>query len=296
MTENELRTLVEKYKQNPDPLSKNTAIAGLGEFLYLNLKLFRLSYLTEDTRSDFIVTLYPRFAQIIDKFDSSKASFSTYIRTVVRLSYRTFIKTRYGYEAQQKVYETEETTRLMSMDNEWINTTEPGIQVNEDKTAYLIKKALQNPEKMSKKKKEIHGRKIFLLACKSGYSYSDASIKQLSAVSGYSYQFIRTKLDYIHSKTETKREKIRCTSEKLNSFYIRSQKCLYEMKYLDSDSARYYALEKEYRYCIRRWNDIRSACAHQRKDLSNRFLSSALGISRATIDNTLATGTAGRVM
>ncbi len=295
MTEDVMIGLVEEYKKKEDreseskTLAREKAIGALGEFLYLHLHRFRLDYVTEDTRSDFIVSLYPRFGAIIDQYDSSRASFGTYIRSIVRLSYRTFTRARYGYEARQKVYEMEEVTRLLSTDPERVPEEKRHREVCDAQVAYVLSKTLKKSLAMSKKKQEIHGRKIFLLACKAGIDLDDSLIKKLADSSGFTVEYLRTNLDRIREKCLKKSEQLQYISEKQNSFYIRCQRCLYEMKYLDKDSSRYLALEKEYRYCRKRWTAIREQAAKQIRAPSNRYLSSALGISRGTIDTTLAT-------
>ena len=60
------------------------------------------------------------------------------------------------------------------------------------------------------------------------------------------------------------------------------------MKSFEKDSIRYENLEKEYKYCIKRWNDIRNSPERKIYTPSNRFLAVTLGISRGTIDATLA--------
>lgn len=294
MTEDILICMIEAYKNTPDSerhkkkaLLEKT-VAGLGEFLYTHLRQFKLDYVTEDIRSDFIVALYPRFEKIITQFDAHKASFKTYLCSVVRLSYRTFTRNRYGYEARQKVYESEEATRLLCIESERFETPGGYSLVHEEEVAYVVNKTLGEAHKMSKKKKEIHARKIFLFACKSGSFLDDTSIAQISEFSGYTENYIKTKLDVVRNECHRKNEATKLTVEKQNGYYIRSRRCLYEMKYLDKTSTRYNSLEKEYRYCIKRWIIIRMQISKQSRSPSNRYLSVTLGLSRGTIDKTLA--------
>ena len=76
--------------------------------------------------------------------------------------------------------------------------------------------------------------------------------------------------------------------EQQNATYVRAQKSLFEMKYLDRDSSRYLALEKEYRYCVKRLESLRAQSLRQIRSPSNRFLAATLGMSRGTVDATLA--------
>lgn len=294
MTEETVITIVEKYQKTMDwdtekkvQLREN-AIAALGEYLYMHIHRFKLDYVTEDTRSDFIVYLYPRFGTIIDQYDVCKATFGTYIRSIIRLSYRTFTRDKYGYEARQKIYEIEEVTRLLSLDAER-ECSEPCMnEICEDEITYAIQRALNITKHLSKKKKEIHARKIFLLACKTGCFLDDTLIDKIAGLTNFSIEYIKNNLETTRNAFLSKAEKHQHTAEKLNGFYIRYQRCKYELKYLDKDSARYYALEKEYQYCLKRWTSIRKQTSYSIRSPSNRFLSGILGLSRGTIDSTLA--------
>lgn len=291
MTEEKLISLVEIYQTNRDDSAKKRAVAALSEFLYTNLHRFRLDFLTEDTRSDFIVNLYPRFEKLIEQFDPARASFGTYIRWIVRLSYRSFVKNRYVWEARQRIYEAEETTRLMSLQSDQNESGEESswtTRTCDSEQTYCTPDNRNQDTSLSDKKKEIRARKIFLLACKAGMFLDENAAQRVSELTGYSIAYIRSRLDYIQKAHSKKMDSIRSDQERKNSFYIRTQRCLYEMKYLDKDSSRYLALEKEYRYCVKRRNDLLRRSSRQIRTPSNRFLAGALGMSRGTIDATLA--------
>ena len=288
MTEKDLCKAIENYKNSAAEDMREKAIQTLGIYLYTGLQRYRLDYLDEDIRSDFIVWMYPRFGKIIDQFDNAKASFNTYISWVVRLSYRTFCRSRYGSEARQKVLEAEETTRLMSIEAENSNTGLWNSCTSETTENYGKMKTLSAKPPLSKKKKELHARRIFLLACKAGNFLDESAAAKIADYTGYDEEYVRSKLEYIRSKCSAKREQMQAIREKQNSCYIRAQKCLLEMKFLEKGSSRYESLDKEYRYCIKRLESLRARASRQIRAPSNRFLASALGISRGTIDSTLA--------
>lgn len=264
------------------------AVTALAEFIYTRFHQFNLDCRDEDTRSDYLVWMYPRLSGVIANYNPEKASFRTYLNWVVRLSFRTFIRNRYGLEARQKAYETEEATRLLSIEAEYTNEAEEESLASEDEAGYR-KETGSGPEaKLSRKKKEIRSRMIFLLACKAGNYLDDALIARVARATGYGENYVRGKLECILRASDQTRERSRHCLEKRNGYYIRAQKCLYEMKFFERDTSRYASLEKEYHYCQRRWNDLRTGRSSRYKSPSNRFLARALGISRGTIDSTLA--------
>ncbi len=288
MTENTVRTLLEEYRNNKT--SRESVISALAEYLYTRLGRFRLEYLDEDMRGDFIVSIYPRLGKIIEQFDPNRASFSTYLRSVIRLSYRTFTRDRYGSEARQKVFNREEGTRLLSLEAERSHGGKDAACAREDEPAYLIRHAFGKTGGLSAKQQEVRARRIFLLACKAGSILDDRMIRRIARNTGFSEQFLCEKLEEIRASCCNKKDKLQACIEKRNGYYIRTQRCLYEMKYLEKESSRYAALEKEYRYCLKRWTDMRRETGRKISSPSNRFLALALGISRGTIDATLASG------
>jgi len=286
MTETMLKALLENSTHDGTP--QDTVIAALAEYLYTHLGRFRLEYMDEDTRGDFLVSLYPRLGKIIEQFDPQRASFSTYIRSVIRLSWRTFSRDRYGSEARQKVYCAEEATRLLSIEAEQDRPGGWSCIACDDEPVYMLDRALQGGKNLSRKKQELRARRLYLLACKSGLMLDDRTLDRIAERTGFDREFLREKLEQIGASGGTRKEKLQKCIEKRNGYYIRSQRCLYEMKYLEKDSSRYGALEKEYRYCVRRWTDMRDRTRRKISTPSNRFLAEILGISRGTIDATLA--------
>jgi len=284
MTEEGVLKLINGCRNSCGDQPKRDAIAGLCIYLYGNLDRFRLENLDEDTRGDFIAWIYPRFAGIIDQFDPSRASLRTYLTWVVRLSWRTFLKKRYSNLARQKVFEIEEMTQILSRETEFADAGEDGGYTAEIAPGY----ADGGDSGLSPKRREILSRTVFLLACKAGNYIDDASIRQVSRVTGYSERYILDKIEVIRMKCSKKRDAELRLAERKNEYYIRAQRCLYEMKFLDRESARYFQLKKEYEYCIRRIDTIRTRESRRIRTPSNRLLAATLGISRGTIDATLA--------
>jgi predicted nucleic-acid-binding Zn-ribbon protein len=287
MTIRNVTELIRQYKASQDQKVKELAITALAEYLYVHLRYFKLDYLTEDKRSDFIVFLYPRFPGIIERFDEGKSALITYLRWIVHLSYRTFTRERYIFEARQQVFATEEGTRLLSIETEQSNSQSWNEIAGEDQKYYTARYFCES-RNMTQKQKEIFARTIFLLACKSGVLLEDPLIEQISNLTGYTSNYIRTNLEFIQDKNRTRNEKLAKLKEVQNNYYIRCQRCLYELKYIDKQKSRYLELETEYRFCIKRLSELKTKAEKINRGPSNRFLAKLLGMSRVTIDGTLA--------
>lgn len=288
MTEELLKGLVEQAQTNGDKDSMDKAVSALGAFLYTRLHQYRLEFLDEDSRSDFIVWIYPRFDRFISRFDPEKASFRTYLHWMVKLSYNTFIKERYSKMIRQRILEIEESTRLLSEDTEKTNTDTWCSYSNETKTKYQKTDLTVSNTPITNKKDEIMARRILLLACKSGYFLDDATISKVAAKTKVDECWLRERLDEIKKHCKARHQKLHDEIEKRNSYYIRSQKCQYEMQKVIRESHRYTQLQNEYDYCNKQWQNLKEKSAKHIIGPSNRFLSKTLGIKRGTIDSTLA--------
>ena len=316
MIDEKLLEAIKDYRLNPDEARLERAVRELGSFLYGGLKRFKIDVQSDDSRSDFIAWIYPRLPGIIRHFDEGRASFNTYITWVIRLSWRTFWRNQYSRDACQRVLETEAFTTLLSVEadranaNEWNScTADTGKAYSRQPTATRrptgageTPQAIPGPKPLPKrrhktasarsgqsaKKREIEARKVFLLACKAGNFLDEAAIGKITRLTGYDEAYIRATVTIIQDRCKTKRERMQAIREQQNATYIRAQKSLFEMKYLDRDSSRYLALEKEYRYCVKRLERLRAQSLRQIRSPSNRFLAVTLGMSRGTVDATLA--------
>ncbi|HNY22510.1 MAG TPA: hypothetical protein PKO22_10225 [Treponemataceae bacterium] len=288
MTDESAARLAHLYRQSGDIHLLEQAVSCLASYLYVNLKRYRLPNMDEDLRSDFIAWLYPRLPSVIRQFNPEKASFNTYVNWVVRLSFRTFLKNKYSMEARQRVYEIEETTRLLSVeaeigaDSDWDSCT---ADANPDYGDILSRVKFSE---LSEKKRAILSRKVLLLACKASNYIDERSIRRVALIAGLSVEYIREKIDILREKTLEKHDRDVKTAERINGYYIRAQRCLFEMKYMDRDTARYLSLGKEYAFCLKRIQTIRKNDSRRIRTPSNRLLATTLGISRGTIDSTLA--------
>lgn len=275
MTEETILGLIARSSDSED--AKERAVSALAEFLYMRFYRFRLNSRDEDLRGDFLVWIYPRLPCIISKYDPGKASLGTYLNWVVRLSFRTFMRNLYSAEARERACETEETTRLLALE------TETEYEAYDDRPA-----SVSDARRLSEKKREIRSRKLLLLACKSAHVITDEQIERVARLSGYDEAYIRGKIELIRKTGEKGRVRAGRNVERRNGYYIRARKCLIEMRYVEPGSPRLEALEREYELCRKRWSDLRAGKRTRVRSPSNRFLASTLGISRGTIDSTLA--------
>jgi hypothetical protein len=287
MTINDLSDLVEQYKTDENACTLTCAIQALGEYLYLNLSRYRLALRDEDTRSDFLAWLYPGFPRLLSQYDPAKAGFRTYLNWVVLLNFKTFCREQYGNEARQRVYLLEEQTRILSEMAEKTNTGSWQELLSENVEEYHSNGAKRRRSRTSKNQ-EMTARKVLLLACKSGNGIDDELLANIVRQTGISEAWLRNRLDTVRQRWMLWLDRLRILREKRYAYYLRAQKSRLEMQNLDPDSTRYAILERDYRYCTKRVDDLKNQCARLQIAPSNRFLAQVLGMCRGTVDSTLA--------
>jgi hypothetical protein len=239
---------------------------------------------------------------LIEHYDPTRGAFSTYLRSIVRLAFQTFLHNLYSKENRERMYELEETTDILSREAEAESESFgvvshfaaegfkpyqvfPAGQPGEPPS---VTRATPPADTLSPKQREVRARKILLLACKAGCYLDDRDIERVAELSGYELAYVRNAIDIIRSSCLHKQDRIRQSREKHNGFYIRSLRCLHELRGLEKDSPRREQLEKEYQYCRKRQLRIRLRAERHQRTPSNRLVSTILGINRGTVDATLA--------
>lgn len=288
MTEEKLKKLVEEAQSFDDDASMRKAVSALGAFLYTQLHQFRIEFVDEDNRSDFILWIYPHFKRLITRFDAQKSSFRTYLHLMVKLSYKSFIKDKYSTLMRQRIIEVEETTRILSINAEKRNSEAWCSYSRENDADYLKLKETDPKNEQNKKDDTVLSRRILLLACKSGYFLTDEAITRVAERTQVDENWLRDRLHEIHLHCKERYKKIHDETEKRNYYYIRAQKCQYEMQKIGQASDQYPKLHNEYKYCKRQWKNLKEKSSRHIIGPSNRFLSKTLGIKRGTVDATLA--------
>lgn len=278
MTDEHITKIINDYKAHPGLITDEKAKEELGSYLYFHLHRFRIDCSCEDAKSDYVTWLYPRLEGIIRRFMPERAAFLTYLTWIVRSTWKSFIRQRYSKAAHERILEVEEETRLLNPDiEEFIES-----QSITNTTACEFKPGYQ------KTSTSIRNKTLILLACKAGNYIGEEEITKVCGITGYPEEEMRGKIARIREIFSKKMQQTRISQEKKNAFYIRAQRCLYEMKYLDKETGRYARLSKEYAYCVKRMETLSSTISRSLRSPSNRLLSTLLNFPRGTIDSTLA--------
>jgi len=282
MTADDLERHLQNTRENSCEQSKQQAADAAAVYVYERLSYFVSSNRDEDEGGDFFLWLYPRIKRLILSFNPSKASLSTYMTKYVQFYYRSFLRIRCAQAAHRNALEQEECVRVLS-------------ETDESHDASSALEFLRDPEEtyggkpdLSTREGQIYARKILLLACKSSLFIDDQAIRKVAYLTGCDEAWLMEKCDALRRHCKEKEERFKVERERMNGYYIRARRCELELRSLDRSSGRFAQLEKERSYCLLQWKRLESEQSRHIRAPSNRCLAAILGISRGTIDSTLA--------
>ncbi len=272
MTEQNFYRALSRAILEPDP--EESAAKHIFGFVYTNPGRFNLHKLDEDTRSDFLLWLYPRFRKMLNRHDINKSGIISYIQSIVHWSYKSWLRThailtacdhavtRYNEEA----YEQER--------GEPVFTAEP-------EPAYMPSgNALRAY-------KNLPPKKLLILALKAGPFLSDRHITSLSRITGYSEEQLFTYFDALEAEIQKKQERLDTYIQSRNICYVRICRTMHELRQLSEGSCRYLAVQRCHQHNRKKWAKFNSQLRKMPVKISNRKIAEILEIPRTQVESAL---------
>lgn len=258
-------------------------VSYLAEYLYFNLHRFKIFWFEEDSRSDFIVWLYPYLSKILKKYNPDRALLSTYLYMAMQNYYHIFMTKRFEEKAKDHVLLNIQQSAYINLDyTSYREDNEVFIEQAIPRYEFKIKNKV-----LTEKQKEIFSRKIFLLVCKSEAFIDDSFIDVICANTTIDKTHLLNTLTKIRDINFKKKEKICSLKEDINELYITALRCKHEMEEIKPDSNRFLKLQKKYTKCCIRIKKMQNQLKKQKTAISNRELGELIEMSRGTVDITL---------
>ncbi len=295
--------LMESYGEFPSEEKKKKLVSVAATYIFSNLKciLVKLCPHDEDTKSEFILWLYPQIERIIDNFNPSKAAFHTYLSVGVKYRYLRFCEEKSKHREIVETAEKEEIKFLKGYDIENCPDSlcvcdkdevyEPSCKL-EEKKAYCNSYLHKFSGKTDSAKKRM-SRDILLLTLKSTFDLSEELIDKISVL----YSIPRNELDSLielvrrdYSERQSIYERLR--TQKYN-YYLRSQLCCKKISELETGSSVYdrekiKEMEKERDFCDRQSLRLCNRMKKLQRNPSNRYLANLLNMPRGSVNSALA--------
>lgn len=219
------------------------------EFIYKNPQYFRFENLQDDLKSEFILAVYSKIAQIIETYNPSKSLFRTYLVTTIITIRKSLFKSHFREMAQleacNEYAEEEYNMNIAEPEPEYENELKQLDRKNmpEDVKKYLTSCLPKMPD----------STKIMMLALKSEHFIKAEHIQKLHEVTGIKENEIldmflklrgvlyKKKTNYFHHK------------ELQNKSYILKKRSAYMLNNLHEKTNLYETLKNSTRYQHETW-------------------------------------------
>lgn len=231
---------------------------------------FGINRIEKSDFGDFIIFIYPKISNIFQTYDPNKASFVTYIQTIVRMQYKSWQKHQF----------LEQTTQEYIKEYSCVEITQDNHCVNDIEFQYFNKKV--DP------KLKITSEAIIILALKASYYLTEKNIKKIAMATSISEEEIWTYKKQADETIKNKIERKNYISMHRNIAYYNLKKYKLQMKLTtDKTSIFYLNTEKAYKYHLKRWKNYLSPMNTRPISVSNDSIAKILGISYSRVRNTL---------
>lgn len=274
--------------------TRKQTIDTVCEYVYFNLAYCGIYCKDEDMRSDFVVWLYPKLADIIAGYKSDRSIFSTYLRMAVSYNWKLFMRRRQERASYSTIAQEEQSNEVKYMHDEQDAHDNYEMYAARSVPAYTVspktEKFLHDTIKWKKREEAVYRRYFLELACKSCFCIDEQLMMRVA-------EYIHIPVDTLRSLIETfktvscKRDaQCRILKAKRDFYYLRYKSASIQLEAIDSSHAsviRRLKTQKTYSYT--RWQHYLARVEHYNRSPSNRTLAKQLGLSRSTIDNDFAT-------
>lgn len=281
-------------------LSKQNASMEIFTILYTNPARFNLHTMDEDERSDFLVSMIPKFESYIDRYDQNQCPFGAYIFNIVSWIKTTWTKKQGLNKTNPLTFQktildhypvfTDEDTSLKYIHSLSPQLSENLLQLHEEKTPQLIFRQIFDSGEKGKyvfKKPELtQSRRIaLLLALKSAWYISDEQIEKISIFCGCPPQAISTTVEKLKENLENKaksHERL-CEMRDKAWYFI----CIYRnmLEKMEKDTEEYLDLKRKLNYQEHVWvvkNNMLKNCK-SRISPTNTDVAEAVGIKPSRV-------------
>lgn len=273
--------------------TQKKAVDTLFQYLYFHLRDFGLYHITEDTRSDFLVWLYPRLNNIIAGYKPNLSLFSTYLRMSVTYHWKIFGRKNREQAIYSALVQADQQQKVQDNYIEQHNLHTYETYAASEVPAYTVstekEQAIQEKIKWKLKRKQIYSRYILELVCKSCFCIDEALLNTVAGHLSVPVREVERLIDNLKEQTYTKDTQYRELAEKRDFYYVRYKSAAIQLRSIDTTHTSVVEklkIQQNYNYNL--WQRYLKRMQVYSRSPSNRTLAKQLGFSRGTIDNDLA--------
>lgn len=299
MKKNDLNSVWENFNTDRTEENRKKLVQASAIHIFSNLNYIASApcSLKEDTKSEFILWIYPKLDELVEKFNPEKASFLTYINMITKFKYKTFrMEQKKRYEIQEAA-ESEEKRLMdkvfMEENTGSLSSRREAMEAADFSPNYRRKSLCRSfqgaaiTNQMRKRK----ARDILLLALKSTFYISEDMIEKTAALCGMGKEELRNLLETVRSDYGEKQKLFESMKMQRHEYYLRAFICQQRLDKLagecNTETWTKEPIEKEKEFCERQKERLRIKMKKIQRTPSNRYLASLLNIPRGSVDSAL---------
>lgn len=230
-------------------ITKEEACKKIMEMLYKFPFVFGLQSLSEDELMDFLIYQNPRTSQMIEKYDASKSSFTSYLYNHVEFTLSTWRKSRNLHNIMNSCLDESSTEYYFALEDDYSHHETKFFNKTFDEELLEVAHFKEEFSKDSSSSlKMIQEEGTLFSALKSCNSLSETMISKVSILSDKDEKQLRFYIKELQQQTKTKVERKNSLIEKRNRNY--TYKIRYEHAYANKNinSLKRQEAKKKYEY------------------------------------------------
>ncbi len=276
MTEQQFLSELGKAAAQSDARNKTARV--IMAFVYTNPLKFNLHMMDEDSRSDFILWMYPKFVRVLHDYNAEKGSLVTYLQSVVYWSCKTWKKR----DAADTAYNRAVNNYIAA---EYEYKEEHNILYATEPSAAYRRPVGHAP---AKKRRGFTPHRILVAALKACYYLEPEHIRKISGATGYTEEYIHSCAETLRSSILRKTDAIAQAGQQCGAYYMRLCRYSYEMKQLDPCTVRYVTLRDRYIRTEKKWKKLCKTIRTMPRCPSDRKIAEILHIKRSSVEAALS--------
>ncbi|MDR2864741.1 MAG: hypothetical protein LBV68_03920 [Spirochaetaceae bacterium] len=241
-----------------------------------------LRYRDKSERADFLCWLYPRMSKSIEKFESTIASFDTYINSIVRYADKEFRGMKFSHYETECVIWDEKAHELSVSETEAAYCPDQGFEACADEN-YPALLPLRKGETVN----ITNPKQALVLLLKSYYFLTDDLIACIAPCLGMDKNEIYKLTDQLHKLRFRTERKIRSLREGCFFQHFRCMSFEQKLNYTEKDSIHYEILSEKIKVHRERLVRMRRRLKNMRVEASNSQIARVLGIAKGSVDSNL---------
>ncbi len=233
------------YSYKKGHISEQKTIQLICKTIYLAPEYYGLKHINNSNIGEFIIFLYPCLKKTLILFSEEKSTFSTYLQTIVRLQYKSFLRKKIKDNAKFNSLKT--IYHEINSDNSYYCFNEPGVNYLDNNPLCSIRFSENNL---------VNNECYLVFALKLSHYLTQRDIKVLSKISGIDENTLWSYKDKADEYLNRKIVNLEKKEKSITSLFLSRNISKTELDSLRDINYYYYKVKNTYSNLDTRWKNM----------------------------------------